>query len=625
MRCPAARSASEHGGGVTPNRVGEQQNGTVASRHERTTDAHPELFTYDALNRLKRMEQRQPDNTIVAVDHSYDELGNLTAITGSETYTYDPTRRQLLTSVGANSFTYDDAGNQVTRSGPKVVGGTQTVDYSNFDLPKKITIGEGDAAKTLSFEYDASQTRVVKRSGSAKTFYADDHYQRAIPSNGDATEHRYRIFAGSRAIAEVVRGGPADGKTYSLHGDALGSITAINDGSTTSRREYAPFGSTTPEAPDTTNVRAGFTGHEHDTEAGLINMKGRIYDPTFARFLTADPVVDASWSQGLNRYAYVHNSPLNYVDSSGFTPEWTVADGLYTYADWAIRGPGSAAAAGATATGGAAAAGAAAGQSAAAAGQAASASAAAAAGTAAGQAAAAAARAAGGGAAGTMMVQTGAPTAGAIAQQVASAIVVAQNSVALLSAPAPNMPSIHLPTRSASASGMGSSATAYAQNQPGILAPPARRIPSSCDVGACVAQAGPGAVPLPAPTPVAPPMPSAAQSQEIGQLLYRLLEATNPIPLIQSGLQWVGDVLSLATPRDAQRLVNRGLGPGEITRIDEPSPRYPHTQWEAHSGGRGSPALKQDGTWKHLPPGKKSPFSRKTLDWLEQHGWKRPQ
>jgi RHS repeat-associated protein len=39
--------------------------------------------------------------------------------------------------------------------------------------------------------------------------------------------------------------------------------------------------------------RSGYTGHEHDGEAGLINMRGRIYDPTFARFLTADPVIQA--------------------------------------------------------------------------------------------------------------------------------------------------------------------------------------------------------------------------------------------------------------------------------------------------------------------------------------------
>jgi RHS repeat-associated protein len=58
----------------------------------------------------------------------------------------------------------------------------------------------------------------------------------------------------------------------------------------------------------------------HDAELGLINMQGRIYDPTMGRFLTADPIVQSPfWSQGLNRYAYVFNSPMNLVDPSGFS------------------------------------------------------------------------------------------------------------------------------------------------------------------------------------------------------------------------------------------------------------------------------------------------------------------
>jgi hypothetical protein len=48
-------------------------------------------------------------------------------------------------------------------------------------------------------------------------------------------------------------------------------------------------------------------------------MKGRIYDPKLARFLTPDPVVSRPLSgQGWNRYSYVLNNPLRYVDPSGF-------------------------------------------------------------------------------------------------------------------------------------------------------------------------------------------------------------------------------------------------------------------------------------------------------------------
>jgi len=47
-----------------------------------------------------------------------------------------------------------------------------------------------------------------------------------------------------------------------------------------------------------------------------------MYDPLLGRFLSADGVVaDYGNPQDLNRYAYVRNSPLNWVDPSGHAVE----------------------------------------------------------------------------------------------------------------------------------------------------------------------------------------------------------------------------------------------------------------------------------------------------------------
>jgi hypothetical protein len=114
-------------------------------------------------------------------------------------------------------------------------------------------------------------------------------------------------------------------------------------------------------------------------------MKGRLYDPDAGRFLTADPIVQAPfWSQGLNRYAYVFNSPLNYVDPSGFSAidqyfegseDWDtgqqitgyggpiVATGLAAYAAYSIVSSASASASASVSAAGASAAGSSAGSS----------------------------------------------------------------------------------------------------------------------------------------------------------------------------------------------------------------------------------------------------------------------
>ena len=62
----------------------------------------------------------------------------------------------------------------------------------------------------------------------------------------------------------------------------------------------------------------GYTGHEHLTWCGLVNMNARLYDPALGRFLSPDPEVQQpEGTQGFNRYTYCLNNPLRYVDLDG--------------------------------------------------------------------------------------------------------------------------------------------------------------------------------------------------------------------------------------------------------------------------------------------------------------------
>ena len=78
--------------------------------------------------------------------------------------------------------------------------------------------------------------------------------------------------------------------------------------------DWSP-GSGTPSQ----RTSGGFTGHEQLDNFGLVHMNGRIYDPNLGRFLSADPhIQEPSSVQNLNRYSYVNNNPLSYVDPSGY-------------------------------------------------------------------------------------------------------------------------------------------------------------------------------------------------------------------------------------------------------------------------------------------------------------------
>ncbi|XXY95763.1 RHS repeat-associated core domain-containing protein [Sorangium sp. So ce296] len=281
-----------------------------------------ERFRYDPLERLTcaYFSDVESDTAPCALRYDHDPNGNLTFAPDAGTLSYDePLHPHAVTGAGADSFGYDAVGNQIARP-----GGVR-VSYTPFDLPRAITQG----ARTVSFGYDGDQQRIRKTTPDEETIYFGDLVERVTdPATGRA-EHRYYVRSPERVVAIVTRGGQEPGTRY-VHVDHLGSVDALTDedGDVIERRSYDPFGQRrnpvwgepTPASFASETTR-GFTGHEGDDELGLVNMKGRIYDPRLGRFLTTDPIVQAPLSgQSWNPYSYVRNDPLNHVDPSGFQP-----------------------------------------------------------------------------------------------------------------------------------------------------------------------------------------------------------------------------------------------------------------------------------------------------------------
>jgi RHS repeat-associated protein len=207
-----------------------------------------------------------------------------------------------------------------------------TVTYTAFDLPKTFTPAPGKIGVPVKLDYDGDQRRVRKTAGAEVTVYAGDLYERTTNSASGAVEHRYSIRGSERVVAVVSRGGMAGSaqKTRYLHTDNLGSVETVTDetgGKPEEKRSYDAFGArrnahwgALPELFSSVTTQ-GFTGHEDDEDLGLVNMKGRLYDPKVGRFLTTDPIVSRPrFGQSWNPYSYVLNNPLSLVDPSGFEP-----------------------------------------------------------------------------------------------------------------------------------------------------------------------------------------------------------------------------------------------------------------------------------------------------------------
>lgn len=294
-----------------------------------------EDFEYDTLDRLKKWTSYQNCRRSV-LEYQYDDLGNLLerrVLEGSGTpttgvYTGPGGGPHAVKQSQAGSYAYEGNGNQV--SGPG-----RTVSYTAFDLPRRIA----DPGREVSFLYDASHARTVKRSSlNGVTTYVGGLYEKR--QAGGQTRHVFSIAGAERVVAQVhwVETSGSITSEWPLYqlADHQGSTETVTDvfGNVVERQKFEPFGGrrlpyalTVAASVSSADTRQGFTGQEADDEFGLLNMRGRIYDPETARFLTPDPLVQFPHAgQSYNRYAYALNNPLRWTDPSGFEVDGPIID-----------------------------------------------------------------------------------------------------------------------------------------------------------------------------------------------------------------------------------------------------------------------------------------------------------
>jgi RHS repeat-associated protein len=139
--------------------------------------------------------------------------------------------------------------------------------------------------------------------------------------------------------------------TYYLS-DGLGSTMALTDGDgdIVNTYDYDVFGSVRSSTGSHPN-EFRFTGEQVDAMTGLHFLRARYYDPAIGRFLSRDPFAGlVAVPQSLNRYAYVLDNPINWIDPWGLrnlegtptpTPAgmvqvcaWVSPEGCEEYGPW---------------------------------------------------------------------------------------------------------------------------------------------------------------------------------------------------------------------------------------------------------------------------------------------------
>ena len=263
--------------------------------------------------------------------YSYDAIGNMTSYgTADRAYTYDPNRPHAVVSIanpqdpaqGDWTYAYDDGGNVTQR---QVEGWDQTFSYDQQQRVVQIDDvainGVGNTA-TTTFAYTAGDSRVVRDTDEAQTFYAFGVYEYEIDKATDArTERSTYAVAGERVAVRSQVSNPASDELTWTFADNLGSASGFLNETTgeTGAQRYYPFGhQRVGSATDVNPTDHGYTGQIRDGATGVYFYNARYYDQHTGRFLAADTIIpNPANPADLNRYSYVNNNPINYNDPTG--------------------------------------------------------------------------------------------------------------------------------------------------------------------------------------------------------------------------------------------------------------------------------------------------------------------
>jgi RHS repeat-associated protein len=220
-------------------------------------------ITFPASNRL-------PHNPVTGAPVAYDAAGN-------------------VTSDGSQTFTYDATGQQTSASGA-----------------------------STQMQYDGDRLRVRKTENAGTVYYIRSSVlggQVVADATGTGTWVRGYIYVGGQLLAYQ-----ENGRVLWVHEEPVTKAKRTTDtqGAVHSITELDPWGGETNRSSGSWLLPHKYTSYERDAN-GSDEAMHRRYN-RLSRFDQPDPY-DGSYNltdpQSFNRYSYVQNDPVNFVDPTG--------------------------------------------------------------------------------------------------------------------------------------------------------------------------------------------------------------------------------------------------------------------------------------------------------------------
>ena len=185
-----------------------------------------------------------------------------------------------IPECGGNADKVDDSAKDAMKELADLVSWRERKDYTITEYVNDVTRENEEVLVELSPR------------GKVTTAYTYGYNRESADVNGDT---QYYLYDGQGNVGRISSEWGRVKETYS----------------------YDPYGNLTYGIPDTVNYY-GYNGESSNLATGLQYLRARYYNPQTGNFITEDTYAgQISNPLTLNRYDYVSNNPVNYIDPSG--------------------------------------------------------------------------------------------------------------------------------------------------------------------------------------------------------------------------------------------------------------------------------------------------------------------
>lgn len=280
----------------------------------RTRNGLTEKFSFDEVDRLVSVESngKVPNaNYWFNGKIEYKDNGNITYKTGIGNYNYTSIKPHAVSEIlnGEDGLLDTELATSFNEEG-KIKSISQNI--NGLDTRMDFNYGpNGEKWQTNRLAEKRLSNGSISEQLTKHLYFGD--YEKI--THEDSFEEQY--FLGNGIVLVQNNG---NFRVYRLFSDRQGSALSahdINNGEEVFHASYDAWGR---QKVDTNKMGLthGYCGHEMLSDFDLIDMGGRVYEPSTSQFLSCDNYIQApDKSQNFNRYSYCLNNPLRYTDPSG--------------------------------------------------------------------------------------------------------------------------------------------------------------------------------------------------------------------------------------------------------------------------------------------------------------------